>query len=98
MAFFKNYKRKFSLHSRRDGVSARTVYRTGGQAIPFDSISSSDGLPSGSKTRSEIEQQKKWEFTGRRLKMIKGKILAHPITVLWCIILPTIGAFFEGLR
>jgi hypothetical protein len=90
--------RNNSVSRRSGGVSARTISIPSGTTVPFNSVSSSDGLPVDSEAGSKTESKKDYGRRIGRIKMLKTKIIAHPLTTLWCILLPLIGIIIQGIK
>lgn len=98
MGFFQTNERKFSVHPGGSRLPSRVIDSSSGQTLFTDSVSSFDGIPSGFETRAENQPEENRTNTARRIRVMKNKIFSHPITLLWCIFLPLIGAIIQGIK
>lgn len=98
MGFFKTNERKSSIYSGGSGISSRAFSDSSRQTLFIDSLSSLDGIPTSIETGKKNKTENDRRNIKRRFRIMKERIFSHPITLAWCIVVPLLGAFIQGIR
>jgi hypothetical protein len=96
--FFKTDERKSSIYTGGSGIPTRVTGGPSRQTLSVDGFFGPDGVPISSEAGTENKSKKERPDRIGRVKLMKEKILSHPITLLWCVLIPIMGAIIQGFK